>query len=113
MARRCRAGAARSPTQLTLDDLNLDIINRRVTRDGRLIDLSKTEFDLLEMLLLNIGTVLTQPEIYERIWGYDFGPDSKNLAVYIGYLRRKTEDRGKSRLIHTVRGTGYVARVDS
>jgi two-component system, OmpR family, response regulator MprA len=96
--------------QLTLADLALDLSGRRCTRAARDIDLSKTEFDLLELLLINQGVVLDHSTIYERIWGYDFGPDSKNLAVYIGYLRRKTEDHGGSRLIHTVRGIGYVAR---
>lgn len=95
---------------LTLGDLRLDTAGRRVTRAGVGIELSKTEFDLLELLVRNAGTVLEHSTIYDRIWHYDFGPDSKNLAVYIGYLRRKTEDRGASRLIHTVRGVGYVAR---
>ena len=75
-------------------------------------ELSKTEFDLLELLIRNAGIVLDHSTIYERIWKYDFGPDSKNLAVYIGYLRRKTEEGGGSRLIHTVRGVGYSARVE-
>jgi two-component system, OmpR family, response regulator MprA len=96
---------------LALDDLVLDLNGRRCTRAGQFIDLSKTEFDLIELLLANTGIVLDHTTIYERIWGYDFGPDSKNLAVYVGYLRRKTEDGGRSRLIHTVRGIGYVARV--
>ena len=74
--------------------------------------MSKTEFDLLQLLVENAGIVLDHATIYERIWHYDFGPDSKNLAVYIGYLRRKTEADGASRLIHTVRGVGYVARAD-
>ncbi len=97
---------------LMLDDLQLDPAGRRATRGEREIELSKTEFDLLELLVRNAGIVLDHTTIYERIWHYDFGPDSKNLAVYIGYLRRKTEDGGSARLIHTVRGIGYVARVD-
>ncbi len=96
--------------QLTLDDLALDLSGRRCTRAGREIELSKTEFDLLELMLMNQGVVLDHSTIYERIWGYDFGPDSKNLAVYIGYIRRKTEEANGARLIHTVRGIGYVAR---
>jgi two-component system response regulator MprA len=76
------------------------------------LELTKTEFDLLELLTRNAGIVLDHSTIYERIWNYDFGPDSKNLAVYIGYLRRKTEFGGQERLIHTVRGVGYVARAD-
>jgi two-component system response regulator MprA len=74
------------------------------------IELSKTEFDLLELLVRNSGIVLDQTTIYERIWGYDFGADSKNLAVYIGYLRRKIDTAGREPLIHTVRGVGYTVR---
>jgi two-component system response regulator MprA len=99
-------------TTLQLGDLVLDLAGRRATRGGIAIDLSKTEFDLLELLVRNAGVVLEHSTIYERIWHYDFGPDSKNLAVYIGYLRRKTEADGAGRLIHTVRGVGYVARLD-
>lgn len=98
---------------LTLGDLELDPGGRRAVRAGRQLELSKTEFDLLELMVRNAGIVLDHTTIYERIWNYDFGPDSKNLAVYIGYLRRKTEHEGEGRLIHTVRGVGYVARVDS
>jgi two-component system response regulator MprA len=96
---------------LQLDDLKILPAARRVTRGGVEIELSKTEYDLLELLVRNTNVVLDHSTIYDRIWHYDFGPDSKNLAVYIGYLRRKTEDGGRSRLIHTVRGVGYVARV--
>ena len=95
---------------LQLGDLSVDPAGRRATRAGRHLELSKTEFDLLELLVRNARVVLDHTTIYERIWNYDFGPDSKNLAVYIGYLRRKTEQDGASRLIHTVRGVGYVAR---
>jgi two-component system, OmpR family, response regulator MprA len=109
LARRFRA-SEETEKALTLDDLSLDLAGRRCTRGNATIELSKTEFDLLELLVLNAGVVLDHTTIYERIWGYDFGPDSKNLAVYIGYLRRKTEEGGASRLIHTVRGIGYVAR---
>ena len=97
---------------LVLDDLGMDPAGRRVRRGSRELELSKTEFDLLELLIRNAGIVLDHSTIYERIWKYDFGPDSKNLAVYIGYLRRKTEEEGGSRLIHTVRGVGYSARVE-
>ena len=97
--------------QLVLGDLRLDPAGRRAVRGGCEIDLSKTEYDLLELLVRNAGIVLDHSTIYERIWNYDFGPESKNLAVYIGYLRRKTEAGGAARLIHTVRGVGYVARV--
>lgn len=98
---------------LELADLRLDLAGRRATRAGTEIELSKTEFDLLELLVRNAGVVLDHSTIYERIWHYDFGPDSKNLAVYIGYLRRKTEIDDAERLIHTVRGVGYVARSDT
>src|SRR5258706_10064995 len=91
-------------------DVRLDPTSRRVWRGEREIELSKTEFDLLELLLRNQGIVLDHSTIYDRIWGYDFGPDSKNLAVYISYLRRKLEQPGESKLIHTVRGVGYSAR---
>ncbi|NNE10697.1 MAG: response regulator transcription factor [Ilumatobacter sp.] len=97
---------------IVLGDLELDPAGRRARRNGTEIELSKTEFDLLELLVRNAGIVLDHTTIYERIWQYDFGPDSKNLAVYIGYLRRKTEIDGAPRLIHTVRGVGYVARSD-
>jgi len=102
-----------TPTERALvqvDDLQLDPAARRAWRRGRELELSKTEFDLLELLLRNAGVVLDHTTIYERIWNYDFGPDSKNLAVYIGYLRRKTEADGEPRLIQTVRGVGYSAR---
>lgn len=95
---------------LHLADLRIETAGRRVTRAGVEIELSKTEYELLELLVRNAGVVLDHTTIYDRIWHYDFGPDSKNLAVYIGYLRRKTEEGGHRRLIHTVRGVGYVAR---
>jgi two-component system response regulator MprA len=96
--------------ELRLGDLRLEPAARRAWRGSRELELSKTEFDLLELLLRNQGVVLDHSTIYERIWHYDFGPDSKNLAVYIGYLRRKTEAEGEPRLIQTVRGVGYSAR---
>ncbi|MFF2078407.1 response regulator transcription factor [Kitasatospora sp. NPDC058162] len=95
---------------LGLDDLALAPAARRAHRGGRPLDLTKTEFDLLELLLRNQGTVLTRHQIYERIWGYDFDTDSRSLDVYVGYLRRKTEEHGAPRLIHTVRNVGYTAR---
>ena len=99
-----------TPTWSQLADLRLDPAARRAWRGDRELDLSKTEFDLLELLVRNQGVVLDHSTIYDRIWHYDFGPDSKNLAVYIGYLRRKTEAEGEARLIQTVRGVGYSAR---
>ena len=106
-----RRHAPTSVNVLELDDLVLDLDARTCTRAGREIELSKTEFDLLELLVEQQGRVLSQSQIYDLIWGYDFGPNSKNLAVYIGYLRRKLEANGEQRLIHTSRGVGYVARV--
>ena len=106
-----RRHAPTSVNVLELDDLVLDLDARICTRAGREIELSKTEFDLLELLVEQQGRVLSQSQIYDLIWGYDFGPNSKNLAVYIGYLRRKLEANGEQRLIHTSRGVGYVARV--
>lgn len=97
---------------LVLDDLRIDVAARRATRGQTDVDLTKTEFDVLELLVRNAGIVLGHSQIYDAIWGYDFGPDSKNLAVYIGYLRRKIESAERRRLIHTVRGVGYVARAD-
>lgn len=91
-------------------DLALDPRSRIVTRGDRTIELTKTEFDLLDLLLLNAGIVLERSTIYDRIWGYDFGTSSKSLDVYVGYLRRKTEAAGEPRLIHTVRSVGYVLR---
>jgi two-component system response regulator MprA len=98
--------------QLRIADLRVDVAARRVWRGEREIDLSKTEFDLLELLVRNAGIVLDHSTIYDRIWGYDFGPDSKNLAVYISYLRRKIEAPGEPKLIHTVRGVGYTVRAE-
>ncbi|NIA24351.1 MAG: response regulator [Gammaproteobacteria bacterium] len=95
---------------LTVGDLTLDSRTRTVMRGDRELNLTKTEFDLLELLLLNAGVVLTREVIYERIWGYDFGTSSNSLDVYIGYLRRKMEEGGEPRLISTVRGVGYVIR---
>jgi two-component system response regulator MprA len=96
--------------ELRVGDLRVDPARRQVHRAGREIELSKTEFDLLELLVRNTGIVLDHSTIYDRIWGYDFGPDSKNLAVYISYLRRKLEEPGETKLIHTVRGVGYTVR---
>ena len=95
---------------LRVGDLSLDPARRQVRRGDRELELTKTEFDLLELLLFNAGIVLTREQIYERIWGFDFETSSKSLDVYISYLRRKTEEAGETRLIHTVRGVGYTAR---
>jgi two-component system response regulator MprA len=95
---------------LRVGDLSLDPARRQVWRGDRELELTKTEFDLLELLLFNAGIVLTREQIYERIWGFDFETSSKSLDVYIGYLRRKTEADGEPRLIRTVRGVGYTLR---
>ena len=95
---------------LRFSDLQLDLGTREVRRGDAAIDLTRTEFALLELFLRNPRQVLTRSIIFERVWGYDFGPTSNSLDVYIGYLRRKTEDGGASRLIHTVRGVGYALR---
>ncbi len=97
-------------TEITVADLRIDDSSRRAWRAEREMELTKTEFDLLQLLATNAGVVLSHSTIYDQIWGYDFGPDSKALAVYIGYLRRKTEEGGESRLIQTVRGVGYTLR---
>lgn len=95
---------------LTVADLRVEPPARRAWRGGAELELSRTEFDLLELLARNAGAVLDQTTLYERIWGYDFGPGSKNLAVFIGYLRRKLDRPGLTPLIHTVRGVGYTLR---
>jgi two-component system response regulator MprA len=95
---------------LSADDLSLDPQRRQAWRGSRELELTKTEFDLLELLLANADIVVSRETIYERIWGYDFETSSKSLDVYIGYLRRKTEACGEPRLIRTVRGVGYTLR---
>ena len=95
---------------LRFEDLELDPRTREVRRGGKPIDLTRTEFALLQLLLLNPRQVLTRSLIFERVWGYDFGATSNSLDVYIGDLRRKTQADGKSRLIQTVRGVGYALR---
>ena len=95
---------------LSFADVQLDLGTRDVRRGGRQIDLTRTEFALLELFLRNPRQVLTRSIIFERVWGYDFGFASNSLDVYIGYLRRKTEAGGEPRLIHTVRGVGYALR---
>jgi two-component system response regulator MprA len=81
-----------------------------VRRGERLIELTRTEFLLLELFLHHPRQVLTRSQIFDRVWGYDFGPASNSLEVYVGYLRRKTEAAGEPRVVHTVRGVGYVLR---
>ncbi len=105
-----RRAANGSSDILRFTDLELDPGTREVTRGGRPIELTRTEFSLLELFLRNPRQVLTRSIIFERVWGFDFGPTSNSLDVYIGYLRRKTEADGDTRLIHTVRGVGYALR---
>jgi two-component system response regulator MprA len=108
-----RSSASETGEQLRVADLVLDPQRRTAERGRRPLELTKTEFDLLELLMFNAGIVLTRDQIYERIWGFDFETSSKSLDVYISYLRRKTEAADGARLIHTVRGVGYVARESS
>jgi two-component system response regulator MprA len=96
---------------LRFADLELDPVGHEVRRDDRVLELTRTEFLLLELLMLHPRQVLTRATIFDRVWGYDFGPASNSLEVYIGYLRRKTEAGGEPRLVHTVRGIGYVLRM--
>ena len=95
---------------LEFEDLRLDPVTRDVTRGDRAISLTRTEFALLEMLMANPRRVLSRSRILEEVWGYDFPTSGNALEVYVGYLRRKTEAEGERRLIHTVRGVGYVLR---
>jgi two-component system response regulator MprA len=106
LLRRSQDGTER----LSFGDLELDPGTREVVRDGDAIELTRTEFSLLELFMRNPRQVLTRSVIFERVWGYDFGFGSNSLDVYIGYLRRKTETGGKPRLIQTVRGVGYALR---
>jgi two-component system response regulator MprA len=110
LLRRTGAEGDGSSDILRFGDLQLDPGTREVRRGGESIDLTRTEFSLLELFLRNPRQVLTRSIIFERVWGYDFGPSSNSLDVYIGYLRRKTESGGRGRLIHTVRGVGYALR---
>ena len=106
-----RRAEASTDEVLALGDLTLAPGSRRVERAGETLELTRTEFNLLELLLRNAGQVLTRELILERVWGYDFQTTSNSLEVYVGYLRRKTEAGAGERLIHTVRGVGYVARL--
>jgi two-component system, OmpR family, response regulator MprA len=105
-----RSGWTGERRVLRFDDLELDPLSYEVRRGGRPIELTRTEFLLLELFLLHPRQVLTRNVIFDRVWGYDFGPASNSLEVYVSYLRRKTEAAGEPRLLHTVRGVGYVLR---
>ena len=114
LLRRSRAESRHSEqkdsTTLKFEDLTMDTSTRDVFRDGRPISLTRTEFALLHLLMQNPRHVLARQTILEEVWGYDFPTSGNALEVYIGYLRRKTEAGGESRLLHTVRGVGYVLR---
>ena len=105
-----RTGGRSAEWPLTFADLRLDPVSYEVTRADRALELTRTEHLLLELFLENPRRVLSREQIFESVWHHDFGPRSKALDVYIGYLRRKTEAEGEPRLIHTVRGVGYVLR---
>lgn len=103
-------GDGAGKTILQFDDLTLDPVAHECRRGDRLIELTRTEYLMLELFLHHPRQVLTRDVIFDRVWGYDFGPTSNSLEVYVGYLRRKTEAAGEPRLLHTVRGVGYVLR---
>lgn len=98
------------PSQLSFADLRMDRVTREVYRAGRAVELTRTEFTLLEMLLTHPRQVLTREQILREVWGFDYEPSSNSLDVYVMYLRRKTEAGGEPRLVQTVRGVGYVLR---
>ena len=100
----------RSAFALSFADLSMDLATREVLRGGRQMELTRTEFTLLEMFLRRPRRVLERSFILEEVWGYDFPTTVNSLEVYVGYLRRKTEAEGESRLLHTVRGVGYVLK---
>ncbi len=104
------AGRAEEGDVLAFADLRMDLATREVTRGGRTVELTRTEFTLLEMFLAHPRQVLTREQILKAVWGFDFEPSSNSLDVYVMYLRRKTEAAGEPRLVHTVRGVGYVLR---
>ncbi|SNS45248.1 response regulator transcription factor [Rhodococcoides kyotonense] len=110
LLRRTAMEAGEESEAMEFADLSLDPVTREVTRADRSISLTRTEFSLMEMLMMNPRRVLTRSRILEEVWGYDFPTSGNALEVYVGYLRRKTEAEGESRLIHTVRGVGYVLR---
>ncbi|AEV86080.1 transcriptional regulator [Actinoplanes sp. SE50] len=104
------AGATEAGELLVFSDVRLDPGTREVQRAGRQLRLTRTEFDILEAFLRHPRQVLTRAALFEQVWGYDFGEQSNSLHVYLGYLRRKLEAEGEPRLLHTVRGVGFVLR---
>ncbi|MFE7778917.1 response regulator transcription factor [Streptomyces sp. NPDC057445] len=107
------AGRAEPRDLLSFADLRMDLATREVTRGTRRVELTRTEFTLLELFLAHSRQVLTREQILKSVWGFDFEPSSNSLDVYVMYLRRKTEAGGEPRLVHTVRGVGYVLREGS
>ena len=105
-----RNGGTGDPDALRFEELSLDSARHGVTVGDAFVELTRTEYQLLELLMLNPRRVLPHSLIYERVWGYDFGPASNQLRVYVGYLRRKLDAAGARSLLHTVRGVGYVLR---
>ncbi len=105
-----RGGGEEVPDALSFDELRLDPVRHGVIVGEEFVELTRTEYQLLELLMRNPRRVLPHSMIYERVWGYDFGPASNALRVYVGYLRRKLQDAGAPQLLHTVRGVGYVLR---
>jgi len=108
-----RRGSGQRAPVLRLADLTLDPATREVVRGGRRVSLTAREYALLEYFLRNSGRVLTRPMLAERVWGLDFDPESNIVDVYVGYLRRKIDGEGELRLLHTVRGAGYVMKAES
>lgn len=108
-----RTQTSEAPEVLRFADLELDTGTRQARRGDRIIDLSAREYELLELFMKHPRQVLTRPQIYSEVWGYDFSGESNILEVYIRYLRRKLEARGEPRLLHTVRGVGYVLREET
>ena len=113
LLRRTASEEADETEKLSYDDLVLDPLARTVHRGDRAIDLTRTEFALLELLMRNAGRPLQRDVIMDRVWGWESEPTSNSLEVFVGYLRRKTEADGEPRLIHTVRGVGYVLRTET
>ena len=107
-----RRAAPAQPEVMRFSDLNLDTGTRQASRGERVFDLTAKEYELLELFMRNPRQVLTRDVIFDRVWGYDFGGESNIIEVYVRYLRQKTEAGGEPRLIHTVRGVGYVLRED-
>ena len=108
-----RRAKTEAPEILAFDDLRLDTGTHQAFRGERVVELTAKEYELLELFLRNPRQVLTRDLIYDRVWGYDFGGESNIIEVYVRYLRQKTESEGEPRLIHTVRGVGYVLRENS